>query len=70
MSTVKRLLADQQNEAGKPPSENIKIQDPDFRRIPRTAIDAVRAGQDPKGIQCDQVKAAHVVTSAGSVLPE
>jgi nitrite reductase/ring-hydroxylating ferredoxin subunit len=39
-----------------------------FRRILRTAIDAVRAGQDPKGILRDGVKAANVATSAGSVL--
>jgi hypothetical protein len=39
-----------------------------FRRILRTAIDAVRAGQDPKGVLRDRVKAAHVVTSAGSVV--
>jgi nitrite reductase/ring-hydroxylating ferredoxin subunit len=39
-----------------------------FRRILRTAIDAVRAGQDPKGILHDGVKAANVATSAGSVL--
>jgi len=39
-----------------------------FRRILRTAIEAVRAGQDPKGILRDGVKAANVATSAGSVL--
>jgi len=39
-----------------------------FRRILRTAIDAVRAGQDPKGILRDGVNAANVATSAGSVL--
>jgi nitrite reductase/ring-hydroxylating ferredoxin subunit len=39
-----------------------------FRRILRTAIDAVRAGQDPKGILRDGVKAANIATSAGSVL--
>jgi hypothetical protein len=39
-----------------------------LRRILRTAIEAVRAGQDPKGILRDPVKAAHVATSAGSAL--
>ena len=39
-----------------------------FRRILRSAIEAVRAGQDPKGILRDPIKAAHVVTSAGSAL--
>jgi len=39
-----------------------------FRRILRTAIEAVRAGQDPKGILRDPIKAAHVATSAGSAL--
>lgn len=39
-----------------------------FRRILRSAIEAVRAGQDPKGILRDPIKAAHVATSAGSAL--
>jgi phenylpropionate dioxygenase-like ring-hydroxylating dioxygenase large terminal subunit len=39
-----------------------------FRRILRTAIEAVRAGQDPKGILRNPSKAARVATSAGSVL--
>ena len=39
-----------------------------FRRILRRAIEAVRAGQDPKGILRDPINAAHVATSAGSVL--
>jgi phenylpropionate dioxygenase-like ring-hydroxylating dioxygenase large terminal subunit len=39
-----------------------------FRRILRSAIDAVRAGQDPKGLLRDPSEAANVATSAGSVL--
>ncbi len=39
-----------------------------FRRILRTAIVAVRGGNDPKGILRDPSRAASVATSAGSVL--
>lgn len=39
-----------------------------FRRMLRTAIEAVRSGRDPKGILRDPIKAAHIATSAGSVV--
>jgi nitrite reductase/ring-hydroxylating ferredoxin subunit len=39
-----------------------------FRKILRTAIQAVRAGQDPKGLLRDAAQANFVRTSAGSVV--
>jgi nitrite reductase/ring-hydroxylating ferredoxin subunit len=41
-----------------------------FRKILRTAIHAVRAGQDPKGIIRDAARAGTIATTAGSVLRE
>jgi len=39
-----------------------------FRKILRTAIHEVQAGRDPKGILRDAALAAHVLTSAGSLV--
>jgi hypothetical protein len=39
-----------------------------FRRILRTAIHAIREGDDPKGIFRDASKAAFIRTTAGSVI--
>jgi len=39
-----------------------------FRRILRTAIQAMNRGEDPKGIMRDNLRAAFVATTAGSVV--
>jgi hypothetical protein len=39
-----------------------------FRRILRTAIQAVNRGEDPKGIMRDGAKAVRIATTAGSVV--
>ena len=39
-----------------------------FRKILRTAINAVKEGKDPKGIIRDPKKAACVPTTAGAVV--
>ena len=41
-----------------------------FRRILRAAVDAVRSGNDPKGILRDSAKTSFVRTTAGSVVRE
>jgi hypothetical protein len=41
-----------------------------FRRILRTAIDAINRGHDPKGIIRNGAKASWVPTTAGSAVRE